>query len=135
MSECRINKNLCRICGCKNENGQSLCDNDELLHKVHETFSMLVSKIQTKQKFIKNERIFFFVFLFAIKSNKYIYHRYFRLVVMIHYQIKYVFNVKKMWTFFTWKLSDFVHWKRDGMMMCVHQIQRIHICRSNKILK
>lgn len=49
MTEIRINQNLCRLCGCKNENGQSLSNgvNDEggneLLFKVQETFSMLVS--------------------------------------------------------------------------------------------
>lgn len=49
MTEIRINQNLCRLCGCKNENGQSLSgDQDdeganELLLKVQETFSLLVS--------------------------------------------------------------------------------------------
>lgn len=49
MTEIRINQNLCRLCGCKNENGQSLSNDqddegaNELLLKVQETFSMLVS--------------------------------------------------------------------------------------------
>lgn len=49
MTEIRINQNLCRLCGCKNENGQSLSNDqddeggNELLFKVQETFSMLVS--------------------------------------------------------------------------------------------
>lgn len=45
MTESRINQNLCRLCGCKNENGRSLNDPNsaELLVKVQETFSMLVS--------------------------------------------------------------------------------------------
>lgn len=45
MTDIRINQSLCRLCGCKNENGQSLCNdsNAELLYKVQETFSMLVS--------------------------------------------------------------------------------------------
>lgn len=45
MTENRINKHLCRLCGCKNENGQSISDenNAELLLKVQDTFSMLVS--------------------------------------------------------------------------------------------
>lgn len=47
MSENRINQNLCRLCGCKNEHGQSISDANsaELLFKVQETFSMLVSEI------------------------------------------------------------------------------------------
>lgn len=45
MTEIRINQNLCRLCGCKNENGQTLSSETgaELLLKVQETFSMLVS--------------------------------------------------------------------------------------------
>lgn len=45
MTEIRINQNLCRLCGCKNENGQTLSSENgaELLLKVQETFSMLVS--------------------------------------------------------------------------------------------
>lgn len=71
MTEIRINHNLCRLCGCKNENGQSLSNDDdddgganELLFKVQETFSMLVSlrmmclcsnlqQQQQKQKLLK----------------------------------------------------------------------------------
>lgn len=47
MTEIQINKNLCRLCGCKNENGQSLSGENgaELLFKVQETFSMLVSNV------------------------------------------------------------------------------------------
>lgn len=49
MTEIRINQSLCRLCGCKNEGGQSLSNDqddegaNELLLKVQETFSMLVS--------------------------------------------------------------------------------------------
>lgn len=41
----RINQHLCRLCGCKNENGQMLSSDNgaELLVKVQETYSMLVS--------------------------------------------------------------------------------------------
>ncbi|XP_031631637.1 uncharacterized protein LOC116345957 [Contarinia nasturtii] len=44
MTECRINQHLCRLCGCKNENGRSLNDpnNIELVSKIQETFSMLI---------------------------------------------------------------------------------------------
>lgn len=47
MTEYRINQHLCRLCGCKNENGRSLSDpnNIELVSKIQETFSMLVSAI------------------------------------------------------------------------------------------
>ncbi|XP_055324766.1 uncharacterized protein LOC129579123 [Sitodiplosis mosellana] len=44
MTESRINQSLCRLCGCKNENGRSLNDENsaELLSKVQETFSLLI---------------------------------------------------------------------------------------------
>lgn len=59
MTESHINRNLCRLCGCKNENGQSLDDpnNAELLSKLQETFSMLVSTRQFHVTFIPFERV------------------------------------------------------------------------------
>lgn len=46
MLENQINQSLCRLCGCKNENGQLLSDdnNAELLAKVQATFSIVVIK-------------------------------------------------------------------------------------------
>lgn len=60
MCENQINQSLCRLCGCKNENGQILNDdsNSELLDKVQTTFSLLVSKNVAKLKRKKN--IFYF---------------------------------------------------------------------------
>lgn len=50
MFKIGINQNLCRLCGCKNENGQSLSDenNAELLTKVRTTFSAVVRKISMR---------------------------------------------------------------------------------------